>query len=340
MSKGTALVCARASVILMNKGHVTVAFDTSNYTTSAAVFDIDRGEIIANLKMPLEVREGERGLRQSEALFAHIKNLPTLCTKLSEHYEHSQLCAVGCSAYPRDAENSYMPCFLAGKSAAYALASSGVPIYEFSHQSGHVAAALWHCGKRELFEKEHIAFHVSGGTTEILHVLPDDAAFKIECVGGTSDINAGQLIDRVGVMLGLRFPCGPALEVLADEFAKSGKKCSITQKICVDKMTCNLSGGENKASAALKSGASRDEVAYFILDLIARTLDAMSKSAEEVYGRLPIVYAGGVMSNGMIKEYLKCRHDAAFAPPEYSADNACGTAILSARRFMKDAGSI
>lgn len=313
---------------------VSIGFDTSNYTTSAAVFDIDKSEIIANLKLPLPVASGQRGLRQSDALFSHVKNLPEICEKLKEYYSYSELCAVGYSAYPRDVVGSYMPCFLAGKSAAFVLASGGAPGYAFSHQAGHIMAALWHSGRRELTETDFLAFHVSGGTTEVLYVKPDKDGFDIKLIGESEDINAGQLVDRVGVMLGLDFPCGRELEKLAAGFDNKNKKCSILQKVTVRGISCNMSGAENKASAAFAGGTSKSEIAFFVLDFIARVLDKMTVSAKEKYGELPILYAGGVMSNNYIKEYLAKRHDVAFAPPEYSSDNACGTAILAARKYI------
>lgn len=319
---------------------VTIGFDTSNYTTSVSVFDIDKGEIIANLKTPLRVESGERGLRQSDALFSHIKNLPDMCEKLKEYYKISELLAVGYSGYPRDVPGSYMPCFLAGKAAAFALASSGVPLYDFSHQSGHIMAALWHSSRRELLNTPFLSFHVSGGTTELLYVTPKNCGFDIKLVGETEDLNAGQLVDRVGVLLGLDFPCGAALEKLAEKFDYRQNKCRIFQRPVVKDLICNLSGAENKAKNALDNKVPGEEIAFFVLDFIARTLDKMTISAKEKFGELPILYAGGVMSNKYIKNYLTARHNAVFSLPEYSADNACGTAILTAMSYRANQGEI
>ena len=317
------------------KKRLTLGIDTSNYTTSMALFDVDSLEIVASLKIPLEVKTGERGLRQSDALFAHVKNIPEISERIREYYSYEDLAAIGVSATPRDEEGSYMPCFLAGRAAAHTLASGGARLYEFSHQSGHIAAALWHSGRRELLGREFIALHVSGGTTELLLVRPKDGGFDISLLGGTLDINAGQLIDRVGVMMGLKFPCGPALEVLAAEFVNSGSVCSLTQKISVGTDGVNLSGAENKARAALDCGHSHGEVAQFILDFIAKNLDALTRLATDRFGELPVLYAGGVMGNAYIKDYLARRHDAAFAPPEYSSDNAAGVAVLAGLNFLK-----
>ena len=202
-------------------GDCFVGFDTSNYTTSIAVCDAE-GRIVANLKKPLPVREGARGLRQSDAVFEHTRNLPELSEQLGILLRREGLCpvGVGVSARPRDAQGSYMPCFLAGRSAAYAFAASvGVPVRELSHQNGHVMAALYSCGRQEqLRGAPFVAFHVSGGTTEALIAEPCGVGFQLTLVGETDDINAGQLIDRIGVALGLSFPCGREMEALASAY--------------------------------------------------------------------------------------------------------------------------
>lgn len=315
-----------------NPQSVVIGIDTSNYTTSAAVYDLESRKIIANLKLPLRVSKGERGLRQSDAVFAHVKNLPEIASRLREYYTYSSLCAVGCSISPRRADDSYMPCFLTGKAAAEMLASGGVPLYEFSHQEGHIEAALRHTNSHELDDcEEFIAFHVSGGTTEVLHVKKDEPRYIIKKLGGTLDISAGQLIDRTGVLCGLEFPCGPALERLADEYLKSGEKSDLRLKPSHNDIGINISGAENKVADALRAGHPTGEVALFVENFIADNLILLTKLAHEQLGKLPILFAGGVMSNKYIKGRISEKFDAAFAPSEYSSDNACGIAMLAAR---------
>ena len=194
-----------------------LGIDTSNYTTSAAVFDGSGGYNAGRL---LEVRPGELGLRQSDALFQHIKHLPGRFAELRAEGWLTGLSAVGASTRPRAVEGSYMPCFLAGEGQGRTLADAlGVPFYAVSHQQGHIAAAAWSAGRLELLDRPMLAWHLSGGTTELLYVEPDGVNVRAQCVGGTSDISAGQLIDRTGVLLGLPFPAGKALDALA---SKSG----------------------------------------------------------------------------------------------------------------------
>lgn len=302
-----------------------IGFDTSNYTTSAAVCD-GEGHIVANLKLPLPVKEGERGLRQSEAVFEHVRNMPALMDRLSTAIEAYTPVAVGVSVRPRDAEGSYMPCFLSGRSAAYAFAACrGLKVNEFSHQNGHIMAALYSSGRLDLLGSERfLAFHVSGGTTEALLVSPREDGFSVELVGNTDDINAGQAIDRVGVAMGLKFPCGAELERLAAEYR--GKIFS--HPVCVRKGICSLSGVENIAGRIYTQSGDRNAVAAFVFDFLGKTLEKMCADIMTQHGKMPVVFAGGVMSNKLMRSRLSLSFDAYFSEPEFSADNAAGIALL------------
>ena len=310
-----------------------LGFDTSNYTTSVAACTY-AGEVVANFKIPLPVKEGQRGLRQSDAVFEHVRNLPTLMSRLQEFLANGgyEPIAVGVSTKPRDAEGSYMPCFLSGRAAASAFAAArNLPVYEFSHQNGHIMAALYSCGRTDLLEsKQFFAFHVSGGTTEALLGKPNGTAFDVTLVGETDDINAGQAIDRVGVAMGLAFPCGREMEALAASY--EGKVYS--HPICVRDGRCSLSGAENIALRIYRETGDPRAVSAFVFDFIGKTLFAMGESIEERYGRLPVIFAGGVMSNRLMRTRLSARFDASFAEPEFSADNAAGIALLCRKNYQ------
>jgi N6-L-threonylcarbamoyladenine synthase len=312
-----------------------IGFDTSNYTTSAAICTED-GRIIANCKRPLPVKEGERGLRQSEAVFAHVRNLPSLTEELGRVLAEEGLIplAVGVSTRPRDAEGSYMPCFLAGRAAAGAFAAArDLPIYEFSHQNGHIMAALYSSGEAEwLTRAPFLAFHVSGGTTDVLYVRPDEKRFDIELIGTSLDLHAGQAVDRVGVALGLKFPCGKELEALAATCEENIPK----PRICVKGLDCHLSGLENLALTLYQNTQNKALVAAYTLDFIGQTLIRLSAEVRARYPDIPMVYAGGVMSNRRIQTMLGKRFDNTyFSEPAFSADNAAGIALLCQRALHK-----
>ena len=308
-----------------------VGIDTSNYTTSAAVCTPE-GEVIANIKAPLPVKDGECGLRQSDAVFAHVRNLPGVMEQLRRAVSGKSVLAVGCSVRPREAEGSYMPCFLAGRAAAQAFAAAiEAPVYEFSHQDGHIMAAVYSSGaEQKLLSAPFAAFHVSGGTTEVLHVTPRTNGFAVKLVGETADLNAGQAIDRVGVMMGLQFPCGKEMERLAESFCGKTPK----PRVSVKDVRCNLSGLQNLAEKLWRESGDRGAVSSFVLEFIGETLRVMTAQLDEKYPDLPIVYAGGVMSNRRLQAKLGARADTYFAEPAFSADNAAGIALLCRKHFL------
>ena len=307
-----------------------LGLDTSNYTTSAAVFDGAEGRNQGRL---LEVRPGELGLRQSDALFQHVKHLPEVVEALLGEEGLGTVQAVGASTRPRAVEGSYMPCFLAGASQGQVLSQVlGVPFYAFSHQQGHLAAAAWSAGRLDLLDRPFLAWHLSGGTTELLRVEPeeDGVAVRAEILGGTSDISAGQLIDRTGVLLGLSFPAGKGVEKLSRQAQKREY-----YKVKVNGLTFSLSGMENKVRQMVQRGEEPAEIAWFAQETVCRVVQVCTKAAMEVYPGLPVLCSGGVASNGRLKELLRQNCGALFAQPQFSTDNAMGTAILTWRALER-----
>ncbi len=306
-----------------------VGVDTSNYTTSIGIVD-EKGNILANIKKLLPVGEGQCGLRQSDAVFAHIKNLPEVLEEAHTVLLDKKILAIGYSLRPRNVDGSYMPCFLCGYDIAMALGTGrDSKRYAFSHQCGHISAALTSAGAWNISSSPFIAFHVSGGTTEVLLCNADIDGFTAEIIGGTKDINAGQAIDRAGVMMGMSFPCGAALERKALEY--NGKL--LKPRICVDGSFCNLSGLENLSERLYRESGDMAKTCAFVLEFVAATLFEMAKNSREKYGSLPIVFGGGVMSNMRIRQKLSSLGDVYFAEPALSTDNAVGIAMLAKRKF-------
>ncbi len=309
-----------------------LGIDTSNYTTSAAVYISEENRIVQAKKL-LPVKEGELGLRQSDAVFHHTKQLPDMIEQLSAQYSDISPSVVTASARPRNIEGSYMPCFLVGEGFGRSLAAvEHIPLYTTSHQIGHILAALYSADRLDLIRQPFIAFHVSGGTTDCLFCEPDEEdVLRITEAGTSLDLKAGQAVDRTGVMLGLRFPCGPELEKLA-----AGADKRIKTKAVLKDGNCCLSGVENKCRTMLEKGESPENIARYCLDTIAETIAAMTSSALERYGSLPLVFAGGVMSDVIIRDRLLEKFPGAdFAEPQFSCDNAAGTAIFG---YLKSNG--
>lgn len=309
---------------------VVIGLDTSCYTTSAAAVTTD-GQVIASCRKLLPVPQGQRGLRQSEAVFIHVRQLPEQIEVLSKHLTDCKIAAVCVSARPRDDEASYMPVFHAGDAQGRSIAALlGVPCFSTTHQRGHVAAASVDSG---IAQGDLLAVHLSGGTTEIL-ALTDD---QLTLLGGTLDLHAGQVVDRVGVTMGLPFPAGPHLEKLALQ----GKSQALLPVSMADgDLNCHLSGVETQVQRWLaQEKMSHEDVAREVYDLLARTLTRMVIAASNKTGIHQVLMAGGVASSSLFRMLVTDRirrrdpsMHVCFGKPEYSGDNAVGVALIGAEK--------
>ena len=303
-----------------------LGIDTSNYTTSTALYDTGTG-VMTQQKRLLPVKSGQKGLRQSDAVYLHLKQLPELLEALLADISEP-VAAVGVSVRPRDAEGSYMPCFEAGHAVARAVAAAlRVPVYFFSHQAGHIAAALFSADRLDLLERPFVAFHLSGGTTEAVLCRPGAGSPEIELLHTSLDLKAGQAVDRVGLLLGLPFPAGPALEALSHQ-----SKRTFTVRPSMKDGDCSLSGIENQCAAMRARGEPDADTARYCICAIAAALHGMTRAVRERFPDLPLLYAGGVMSNSDIRAEFTEQYGALFARPGFSSDNAAGIAVLAMRK--------
>jgi N6-L-threonylcarbamoyladenine synthase len=302
-----------------------LGIDTSNYTTSVGV--VEDGAVILNGRKMLKVDLGEKGLRQSEALFQHVINLPCLLD-CEEAKNPSAVCV---STKPRPLEKSYMPVFRAGESIARSLGSVlGIPVFETTHQEGHIEAA---CRSADFIEDDFIAFHISGGTSEVLKVSRGDG-YNIQIVGGSRDISLGQFIDRIGVAAGLEFPSGRIMDCLALE--NEGCTARIPSK--VEGLYFNLSGQETAGLRYIKDGYNQKDMAFIALQCAAKTLEKLLVNVYKAYD-LPVIITGGVASSLFIRHYLEKKFKSSlltFSKPEFAGDNAAGVAFIGYEKYAKE----
>ena len=316
---------------------VVIGFDTSCYTTSVAAVTV-AGEVIASCRKLLPVKLGDRGLRQSEAVFTHVRQLPERLEELAPHIRDCRISAVCASARPRDEADSYMPVFHAGDAQARGLAAMlGVPCFSTTHQRGHIAAAMVDSG---VLDGDLLAVHLSGGTTEMLALVGEE----LTLLGGTLDLHAGQVVDRTGVALGLPFPAGPHLEKLA---VQGRAEARLTMTTRDGGLYCHFSGAETQVQRWIKSGElSREDIAREVYDLLARTVARMVCAGAEKTGIRQVLIAGGVSSSALFRELVMDRirkRDrglrVCFGKPEYSGDNAVGAALIGAEMLRKTEGA-
>ena len=307
---------------------ITLGIDTSNYASSIAVIDYEKNEVLLNEKQFLPVKQGECGLRQQDAVFSHIKNLIDMLELVHSKFDLSRVQAVGVSVKPTNEEGSYMPCFLVGKLLSQMVkAVKDIPVIQTTHQDGHLNSALFSLNNESLYSQKIIVFHVSGGTTDMILV---DNGNIVETVGSSNDLFAGQAVDRLGVKLGFPFPAGVYVSQLAQQCDET-----IKPKVSVKGLSCNLSGLQNQCEKLIADGRDNTYVCKYCLSFIARTLIKMAENARKEFGNLPIVFVGGVMSSGTVKEIVQENmENTYFVQPVFSSDNAIGTAAVAARKVI------
>ena len=313
-----------------------LGLDTSCYTTSVCLVGMD-GEMIAHERTLLTVKEGTRGLRQSEGVFQHVENLPGLVENLPSH----KIAGVCASVKPRPCEGSYMPVFTVGSSFGRSMASLwGVPFFETTHQEGHVMAGIRSCGWTS--QGRFLCLHLSGGTTELVSVTPGANGFDIEIAGQGADLHAGQLIDRVGIALGYPFPAGRYMDNAAFAYAEQGGDIPLI-KTTLDGSDIHLSGAEAGAQRLIAEGAAKETVAAAVLDTLTRMVDKWVWRAVQKTGCHEVLMAGGVSASAYMRKYLPDRLAKRsrtvklyFAEPEWSTDNAMGVAYLGLLQYLGD----
>ncbi|MDO4485806.1 MAG: O-sialoglycoprotein endopeptidase [Bacillota bacterium] len=319
----------------MKNSKYILGIDTSNYKTSVAVVDDDKN-IICDYRRFLEVKQGGKGLRQSDALFQHIRNLPELAEKIRESFD-GEFSAVAFSSKPRPAEGSYMPVFLAGKSYGRTLAAAmNIPFAAFSHQEGHIEAIKAYSELKN--SNNFLACHFSGGTCEVLEVSSSETGYDIDIIGGSLDISMGQVIDRAGVAMGMKFPSGEKMDRLA---MTADDVTQLLTAVKVKDCRINLSGIDTQIKRRLSENNTVDPC--FIREIFIKLSDAASQmlvQASEKTGINDIIMAGGVSSSCFIrenmKEYMrKSGINLVFDDRNLAQDNAVGTALLGGRYIWR-----
>jgi N6-L-threonylcarbamoyladenine synthase len=314
---------------------VILGIDTSCYTTSVCLVGLD-GEIIGHTCRVLDVKKGTRGLRQSEAVFQHVTNLPGLIGTLPK----AGIAGVCASEKPRPREGSYMPVFTVGASFGRSAASLvNVPFFETTHQEGHVMAGIRSCGWTP--QGRFLCLHLSGGTTELLAAELNESGFDLSIIGQGADLHAGQLVDRVGIALEYPFPAGPAMDRAAMEYTETGGEIPLI-KTTLDGPDVHLSGAEAGTRRLIEQGASPETVAAAVLDALTRMVDKWVWRAAQDTGCREVLLVGGVSASGYMRKHLPGRLEKRsreigvhFAGPEWSTDNAMGVALLGLMQYKR-----
>ncbi len=311
-----------------------LGIDTSCYTTSVALVD-ENFNLLADERVMLDVKQGEKGLRQSEAVFQHVKNSGRIFGEIKRIISGRKIAAVASSTRPRPVQESYMPVFVVAQNIGEIIAGvNNIPCYSTSHQENHIMAGVWSAGGPAC--RRFLTVHLSGGTTELLEVEEGEKGFDIEIIGNSSDISAGQFVDRIGVEMGLPFPAGVHMEKLALAIGTE-ERAAVKIPFSIDGMTVSFSGPESHARRMLNRGIGRERVAFAVLRCISAAVARLVDRACRKSGVYDVLFVGGVSSNSCLRDYLRgnLNYRLYFPEGKYCSDNAVGTALMACKADKK-----
>ncbi|MCH4888821.1 peptidase M22 [Acidaminobacter sp. JC074] len=291
---------------------LSLGIDTSCYTTSLVV--MDGKNVVYEGRKLLTVKKGTVGLRQADAFFQHVQNLPILYKEMVYKIDVREIDRIVVSDRPRPLEGSYMPVFTAGMRFAEVIGDTlDTQVLYLSHQENHLYATLLEHGVQGNF----VGVHISGGTSEILAV---DSDLSISIIGETLDLSFGKLIDRLGVYMGLDFPCGQAMDIYTSSEV-------YPLKMSIKDMSFNISGIENQLKAYYDKEGSIEKVSVTLFRYIGKLLCKVLKKALDETNYDRIIMSGGVSANKLIREEVSSLSDKVlFTSIEYSTDHAVGNA--------------
>lgn len=306
-----------------------LGIDTSAYTTSLCIVDFDTEEVILDSRKKLLVSKGQKGLRQQEAVFLHMKNFKDLFDEI--YFDLNKIKIVSVSSKPRNVIDSYMPVFTVGQNYGKVISKTlNCNYIEYSHQENHIAAAMIDYYKSTKLDDEILAIHISGGTTEFLTLLKSKNGYATDIVAGTLDITFGQLIDRIGNLMEFEFPCGMHME----KYIYDNKKIDKIKIPPISKgKFINLSGMENYyTNMYLSNKYEKQTIINLLFEYISACIINIINNLKDEYIFTKIIITGGVISNRVIRNYiidnLKDEFQLIFPSTANSSDNAIGNAYM------------
>ncbi|UCG25495.1 MAG: tRNA (adenosine(37)-N6)-threonylcarbamoyltransferase complex transferase subunit TsaD [Chloroflexota bacterium] len=214
------------------------------------------------------------------------------------------------------------------------VAGRNKPLLGINHIEGHIYS-LWLTDKAKYFEFPIVILVVSGGHTE-LYLMKDHLSY--EHLGGTMDDAAGEAFDKVGRLLGLPYPGGPAI----DEAAVQGSERVFVFPRPVMDETYNFSFSGLKTAVMRESQrfeSGRLPVADLAAGFQAAVVDvlvAKTSMAAEATGATAVHLAGGVSANRALRGAMDERLEIPvhYPPPELCTDNAAMIGAAAHWRFV------
>jgi len=310
-----------------------LAIESSCDESAVAVLDEKRGLLAHELWSQIELHRQYGGVVPELASRDHVQRLlPLVRTALeAAHTRAGDLQGVAYTAGP-----GLVGALLTGAALARSLAYGwGLPAIGVHHLEGHLLAPLL---ENPAPRFPHVALLVSGGHTMLIEAR---ALGDYQCLGETRDDAAGEAFDKSAKLLGLPYPGGPQLALLAERGHANAIRLP---RPMLDRPGCEFSFSGLKTAVALAvraqpADAQRSaDIARAVQDAIVETLCVKALRALDQTHLRELVVAGGVGANLALRERLRAELAARggqvyFPRIEYCTDNAAMIAVAGLLRL-------
>jgi N6-L-threonylcarbamoyladenine synthase len=275
----------------------TLGIETSCDETAAAVLHDER-EIFSNIVYSqIKLHQPYGGVVPEVASRDHLKKLPLVVQQSLDQAAVAldQIDAIGVTYGP-----GLMGCLLVGLSYAKALAFGlNRPLVGVNHLEGHIFA---HYLEHPEAPPPFIALIVSGGHTSLVYV---ESYGRYETLGQTRDDAAGETFDKVGKLLGLPYPAGPAI----DRLAQQGDPQAVPlPRPMLDSEDYDFSFSGLKTALAIylrtHPNLAPADLAASLQEAVVDVLIEKALMAVRAKGAQRIVVVGGVAANSRLRERL------------------------------------
>ncbi|WP_019341993.1 tRNA (adenosine(37)-N6)-threonylcarbamoyltransferase complex transferase subunit TsaD [Stutzerimonas stutzeri] len=317
---------------------LVLGLETSCDETGVALYDSEQGLLADALFSQIDLHRVYGGVVPELASRDHVKRmLPLIRQVLAEAgRDSSQIDAVAYTAGP-----GLVGALLVGASCAQAMAFAwGVPAVGVHHMEGHLLAPML---EEQPPAFPFVALLVSGGHTQLVRV---DGIGRYELLGESVDDAAGEAFDKTAKLMGLRYPGGPEIALLAErgtpgrflfprpmtdrpglDFSFSGLK------------TSTLTTWQQCRSAGDGGEQTRCDIALAFQQAVVETLTIKCRRALKQTGLNNLVIAGGVSANSALRKSLETmlgelKGKVFYARPRFCTDNGAMIAYAGCQRLL------
>ena len=325
----------------MSKKPIILGIESSCDETAASIITENKDGIptvLSNvISSQIEVHKNFGGVVPELAARSHIEKIDIITKKAIEQsgINIQNIDAVAATAGP-----GLIVCLSVGLSFGKAFAYSiNKPFIAVNHLEGHALSPKLN----SKINYPYLLLLISGGHSQYLNV---QGLNRYKRLGTTIDDALGEAFDKTAKLLGIDFPGGPQIEILAAKgdpnkfilpkpiFNKGGCNLSFAGlKTAVLKLSKNIKTDQEKFDLAASFQKTIEEILYKKTKIAFNEFEKQNKLSKKIF-----VVAGGVAANKKIRSMLTnlCKeknYESIFPPIKFCGDNAAMIAMVGLEKF-------